>query len=252
VPTTTTGTSTQPFGYTGEQRDPETGFVYLRARMYDPAVGRFMQRDLFAGFPDRPSSLHRYAYVEDSPTNATDPSGENPLLGACALGAAFGVAADLGMGWLNGEKITGNQVLRSATTGCLTGLTGFGAAGFIRAFIPAVRVATPAWEIAEQRVSQAIGVPRNVATPLARVNGTGPGGFRVPDFDPQLTLPLRGSIVEVKNVQRLYITPQLRDLAEEASKMGGGLEIFTNAPAPAAGDLARLISQNIVKLLPIP
>ena len=29
------------FGYTGEQTDAETGLVYLRARHYDPASGRF-------------------------------------------------------------------------------------------------------------------------------------------------------------------------------------------------------------------
>jgi RHS repeat-associated protein len=28
--------STQPFGFAGEVRDAETGFVYLRARMYGP------------------------------------------------------------------------------------------------------------------------------------------------------------------------------------------------------------------------
>jgi RHS repeat-associated protein len=41
VPTQTQGTSTQPFGFTGEQRDAETGFVHLPARMYDPHTARF-------------------------------------------------------------------------------------------------------------------------------------------------------------------------------------------------------------------
>jgi RHS repeat-associated protein len=248
----TLGTNSQPFHYAGEPRDAESGLMYLRARMYEPALGRFLQRDPFAGFLDGPGSLNRYSYVENSPTNATDPSGENPLLAACAVGAAIGVATDVGMGWLNGDKITGSQVLRSATTGCLTGLTGFGVVRFAHFFIPAARAVTPAWVIAEQRVSQLIGVPRNVASPLSRVNGTGLGGFRVPDFDPNITMAVRGSIVEVKNVQRLYITPQLRDLADEASKRRGFLEIFTNAPAPARGDLADLIRENIVRLRPIP
>jgi hypothetical protein len=35
----TQGTSTQPFGNTGEQTDPENGLSYLRARMYDPNSG---------------------------------------------------------------------------------------------------------------------------------------------------------------------------------------------------------------------
>ncbi|HEX5505591.1 MAG TPA: RHS repeat-associated core domain-containing protein, partial [Thermomicrobiales bacterium] len=34
------------FGFAGEQADAETGFVYLRARTYDPATGQFLQRPL--------------------------------------------------------------------------------------------------------------------------------------------------------------------------------------------------------------
>jgi RHS repeat-associated protein len=44
VLTATTGSSTQPFGFTGEPRDG-TGLSYLRARYYDPGLGRFMGRD---------------------------------------------------------------------------------------------------------------------------------------------------------------------------------------------------------------
>jgi RHS repeat-associated protein len=74
IPTQTTG-SIQPFGYTGEQRDAETGFYYLRARIYDPTVGRFLQRDRERGTPDNPLSLHRHTYVENDPINRVDPSG---------------------------------------------------------------------------------------------------------------------------------------------------------------------------------
>jgi RHS repeat-associated protein len=48
VSTATQGTSTQPFGFTGEPRDAETGLVYLRARMYDPQTGRFPRPDTLA------------------------------------------------------------------------------------------------------------------------------------------------------------------------------------------------------------
>jgi RHS repeat-associated protein len=74
LPTATQGSSSQPFGFTGEQQDG-TGLVYLRARMYDPQSGRFLQRDtVFQGAPG-PQGLHRYAYAGNSPTNSTDPSG---------------------------------------------------------------------------------------------------------------------------------------------------------------------------------
>ena len=34
-----------PFGYRGEYTDAETGYVYLRARYYDPEMGRFISED---------------------------------------------------------------------------------------------------------------------------------------------------------------------------------------------------------------
>ena len=42
---TDTTTFTNPFGYSGEYTDSETGLQYLRARYYDPSLGRFTQED---------------------------------------------------------------------------------------------------------------------------------------------------------------------------------------------------------------
>jgi RHS repeat-associated protein len=75
VPIETQGMSSQPFGYTGEQTDAESGFVYLRARYYDPTIGRFITRDPLAGSRSNPLSQHRYVYVQNNPCNRVDPSG---------------------------------------------------------------------------------------------------------------------------------------------------------------------------------
>jgi RHS repeat-associated protein len=80
--TVANGSRTQPFGYTGEPRD-STGLVHLRARMYDPTIGRFMSRDSFAGLAELPLSQNRHAYVHGNPVNETDPSGHSP----CSLPA---------------------------------------------------------------------------------------------------------------------------------------------------------------------
>jgi hypothetical protein len=48
---------------------------YLRARYYDPGVGRFLSRDSFAGDESNPLSLHKYLYTHANPVNLTDPSG---------------------------------------------------------------------------------------------------------------------------------------------------------------------------------
>lgn len=71
--TTVAGMSPAPDGpgYTGHVNDPDTGLVYMQARYYDPAVGRFISRDPAgqkAGFND-------YAYVNDNPINMIDPTG---------------------------------------------------------------------------------------------------------------------------------------------------------------------------------
>jgi RHS repeat-associated protein len=63
------------YRYTGEQLDANTGFYYLRARYYNPAVGRFLTMDTYAGDPFAPASLHKYAYCGNDPIDRTDPSG---------------------------------------------------------------------------------------------------------------------------------------------------------------------------------
>jgi len=70
-----TGTTVNSYLYTGEQKDDAAGLYYLRARYYDPAVGRFMEADPYQGKPQEPASLHKYAYVQNNPVNRTDPLG---------------------------------------------------------------------------------------------------------------------------------------------------------------------------------
>jgi RHS repeat-associated protein len=73
-------------GYTGELQLPD-GNVYLRSRIYNPSSGRFLQRDSFAGYIDRPQSLNRFAYVEGNVATWTDPSGFSPTgFGASKIG----------------------------------------------------------------------------------------------------------------------------------------------------------------------
>ncbi len=47
----------------------------LRARAYDPANGRFIGLDPFAGNMQDPQSLHKYAYVHGDPLGSIDPTG---------------------------------------------------------------------------------------------------------------------------------------------------------------------------------
>ncbi len=56
--------------YTGQQYDQETGQYYLRARYYNPVVGRFLQEDSYRG-----DGLNLYAYCANNPVVYYDPSG---------------------------------------------------------------------------------------------------------------------------------------------------------------------------------
>ncbi|MCI5730133.1 MAG: hypothetical protein MR304_01115, partial [Eubacterium sp.] len=64
-----------PFRYCGEYYDKETEEIYLRARYYQPTVGRFLTRDTYTGESDEPESLHLYTYCENDGVNAWDSSG---------------------------------------------------------------------------------------------------------------------------------------------------------------------------------
>jgi len=56
--------------YTGQQYDQEMGQYYLRARYYNPAIGRFTQEDVYRG-----DGLNLYAYCANNPVVYYDPSG---------------------------------------------------------------------------------------------------------------------------------------------------------------------------------
>jgi RHS repeat-associated protein len=62
--------ATPLYGYAGREPD-ETGLIYCRARYYDPAVGRFTQRDPIG----LRGGINQFAYVGGNPVNRVDPSG---------------------------------------------------------------------------------------------------------------------------------------------------------------------------------
>jgi RHS repeat-associated protein len=68
-------TDTNAFRYCGEYFDKETGTYYLRARYYDPAIGRFVTEDSYLGKDKDPLSLNLYTYCHNDPIQYYDPSG---------------------------------------------------------------------------------------------------------------------------------------------------------------------------------
>ena len=76
--------------FTGEQHDTETAYTFLRARYYDPALGRFISKDSFKGVKNDPQTLNRFIYVTNNPVTKIDRSGKSRTeVGACALRGGF-------------------------------------------------------------------------------------------------------------------------------------------------------------------
>ncbi len=78
----------QPLQYAGRERDSETGFYYVRARYYDPELGRLISEDPIG----LAGGVNPYAYVVDDPVNGRDP------FGLCPAGEELIIEVDEGAG----------------------------------------------------------------------------------------------------------------------------------------------------------
>jgi RHS repeat-associated protein len=64
------GATTTPLGYDGQYTSSDTGLIYMRARVYDPATAQFLSVDPLAAVTRSP-----YNYTSDNPLNRSDPTG---------------------------------------------------------------------------------------------------------------------------------------------------------------------------------
>jgi RHS repeat-associated protein len=97
------------FRYTGQVALPEIQAYYYKARIYDPALGRFLQTDPI-GLQDDPNL---YAYVKGDPINARDPTGlalEDENTGSRTGGKASPVQSEAGPGVANASKASPQRI----------------------------------------------------------------------------------------------------------------------------------------------
>ena len=89
MPIASTGTTANPYLYSGERFDSSLNLYHLRARYYNMLTGRFMTMDpvdvgqtcCALAFSQAknivdPGTLHKYVYAQNNPVNRVDPSGK--------------------------------------------------------------------------------------------------------------------------------------------------------------------------------
>ena len=85
-----------PFRYRGYYYDTETDLYYLNSRYYDPAVGRFLNADVYLATGQGMLGYNMFAYCCNNPIANCDPTGEffiSMTLLCIAVGAIVGAAA---------------------------------------------------------------------------------------------------------------------------------------------------------------
>ena len=70
-----TGTTVNPYLFTGQWFDAAIGQYYLRARDYSPSDADFTSRDPYGGRTSVPTTQNHYLYANADPVDGTDPSG---------------------------------------------------------------------------------------------------------------------------------------------------------------------------------
>jgi RHS repeat-associated protein len=69
------GDASNPYRFTGEAWDEEVELLYLRARYYQPEMGRFITKDPCLQGHTSPAALNLYLYAADNPVNMVDHNG---------------------------------------------------------------------------------------------------------------------------------------------------------------------------------
>lgn len=71
----TAGAAETHFQFTGQEFDAESGLIYMNARYYNPALGRFLSRDPVLGSDGDFLSRNPYIYAKNNPLKYRDPTG---------------------------------------------------------------------------------------------------------------------------------------------------------------------------------
>lgn len=119
-------------GYTGHEHLTWFGLINMNARLYDPALGRFLSPDPYVQMPDFTQNFNRYSYALNNPLIYVDPNGEfffAPIIVGAIIGAYVGgTLANDGqlnpLKWDYSSGRTWGYMLGGAVVGGASGLVG--------------------------------------------------------------------------------------------------------------------------------
>ncbi|WP_262895913.1 polymorphic toxin type 23 domain-containing protein, partial [Capnocytophaga periodontitidis] len=113
-------------GFTGHEHLQTVGLINMNARLYDPALHRFLQPDNYVQDPFNTQNFNRYGYCLNNPLLYTDPNGEfvwaAVVIGAIIGASSYAVSAAINDSWSWGSF--GLSVLGGAVGGAITGALG--------------------------------------------------------------------------------------------------------------------------------
>ena len=115
-----TETVDNPIKYAGEYYDDELDMIYLRARYYNPQIGRFTSLDIEEGEISNPLDMNRYVYCRNNPIKYVDPSGKVAVAIAASI-VGTGMVDGLATGLI--YKFSGKRFGAGFVNGFIEGLT---------------------------------------------------------------------------------------------------------------------------------
>ena len=114
-----TETVDNPIKYAGEYYDDELDMIYLRARYYNPQIGRFTSLDIEEGEISNPLDMNRYVYCRNNPIKYIDPTGESLVIAGIAISGEL--LALLGTGIVIFSYLASKAFVSAFTTAINTG-----------------------------------------------------------------------------------------------------------------------------------
>lgn len=237
--------------YTSRPEDGNSELVYMGARFYDPVVGRFLSVDPNTFDGKNLHSFNRYAYANNNPYAFVDPDGRVGMvvigwvIRATGAGYGAGVMADAASQAFAWGTIDWGLAMKS--NAAVAGLE----AGLGSGFLPGAAAETAIVGVSARKSSNEVGRQgetfANIVYDIGeKVRILVNGRARIPDGLNETARVLS----EVKNVESLSFTSQLRDFAQYAFDRGFRFDLYTRPNTHLSGPLKDAIDKGLINHIP--